>query len=103
MSLIGPRPAILIETGPYDQWRDVLMPLKPGFIGPWWLSGHGRPAQLQAEIEADLNYARSYSIWLDLRILVAVGWVLLTGWIRRIGSRREQQRISAPLTQEADD
>src|ERR1700687_142755 len=98
MSLIGPRPAILIESGPYEQWRDVLMPLKPGFLGPWWLSGRGRPAQLQAEIEADLNYARSYSIWMDLRILVAVAWVLLTGWIRRIESKREEQRVSAHLT-----
>jgi lipopolysaccharide/colanic/teichoic acid biosynthesis glycosyltransferase len=103
MSLIGPRPAILIEHGPYEQWRDVLMPLKPGFIGPWWLSGHGRPAQLQAEIEADLNYARSYSIWLDLRILIAVGWMLLTGWIRGIASRREQRLARAQLTQETDD
>jgi len=103
MSLIGPRPVILNETGRYETWRDVLMPLKPGFIGPWWLSGHGRPTQLQAEIEADLNYARSYSIWLDLRILLAVGWVLLTGWVRAIASRRERQRLNALLSRETDD
>lgn len=97
MSLIGPRPAILAETGPYGRWRDVLTPLKPGFIGPWWLSGRGRPAELQAEIGADLNYARSYSIWLDIRILLAVGWVLLTGWMRRATSKTERQRIGAPV------
>jgi lipopolysaccharide/colanic/teichoic acid biosynthesis glycosyltransferase len=103
MSLIGPRPAIQSESGPYEHWRDVLMPLKPGFIGPWWLSGHERPKVLQAEIEADLNYARSYSIWLDLRILVAVTWVLLTGWMRPATWRPQRQRVSAPVNVGGDD
>jgi lipopolysaccharide/colanic/teichoic acid biosynthesis glycosyltransferase len=103
MSLIGPRPAILDEIGPYEKWRDVLMPLKPGFIGPWWLSGRGRPAKLQAEIEADLHYARSYSIWLDLRILAAVAWVLLIGWTRRTVSPPENQWLDAQLAREQDD
>jgi lipopolysaccharide/colanic/teichoic acid biosynthesis glycosyltransferase len=97
MSLIGPRPVILEDAGPYERWADVLAALKPGFIGPWWLSGHGRPAEVQEEIEADLNYARSYSIWLDLRILLAVGWVLLTSWIRGAASRSERQGIGAPV------
>jgi lipopolysaccharide/colanic/teichoic acid biosynthesis glycosyltransferase len=87
MSLIGPRPMVLGETGPYQRWTDVLTPLKPGFIGPWWLSGRYRPAELHEEIEADLNYARSYSIWMDLRILLAVGWTLVAGWARRAGHR----------------
>jgi lipopolysaccharide/colanic/teichoic acid biosynthesis glycosyltransferase len=103
MSLIGPRPAIMDEIGPYEKWRDVLVPLKPGFIGPWWLSGHGRPAKLQAEIEADLHYARTYSIWLDLRILAAVTWVLLAGWIRRSGYTRENKWLDAQLTRERND
>jgi lipopolysaccharide/colanic/teichoic acid biosynthesis glycosyltransferase len=103
MSLIGPRPAILDEIGPYEKWRDVLMPLKPGFIGPWWLDRHGRPTQLHAEIEADLHYARSYSIWLDLRILAAVGWVLLAGWTRRTASKRQSEWYDAQLTQERND
>lgn len=95
MSLIGPRPAILDQPGPYHDWSDALAPLKPGFIGPWWLSGHGRPVELQAEIQADLNYARTYSIWLDLRILIAVGWGLLTGWRHGVISSPEPQRIGA--------
>ena len=97
MSLIGPRPAILEESGPYQRWSDVLTPLKPGFIGPWWLFGQGRPAELQAEIEADLNYARRYSIWLDLRILAAVALVLLSGWRRGATSEPREHRIGAPI------
>jgi lipopolysaccharide/colanic/teichoic acid biosynthesis glycosyltransferase len=103
MSLIGPRPAILDDAGRYEQWRDVLMPLKPGFIGPWWLSGHGRPSELAVEIEADLNYARSYSIWLDLRILLTVAWVLLTGWMRSAPSESKRAFIGAPVNVGDDD
>jgi lipopolysaccharide/colanic/teichoic acid biosynthesis glycosyltransferase len=79
------------------------MPLKPGFIGPWWLDRHGRPTQLHAEIEADLHYARTYSIWLDLRILAAVGWVLLAGWTPRTASKRQSEWYDAQLTQERND
>lgn len=103
MSLIGPRPVILVDTGPYERWRDVLTALKPGFIGPWWLSGHGRPTQVQQEIETDLNYARSYSIWLDLRILLAVSWVLLTSSMRHSPSEPERQRIGGPVNVVDDD
>jgi putative colanic acid biosynthesis UDP-glucose lipid carrier transferase len=95
MSLIGPRPSLLVERGPYHRWRDVLTPLKPGFIGPWWLTGRRRPAELHDEIEADLNYARSYSIWLDLRILLAVGWDLLTA--HRSSSSPNRHQLSAPM------
>ena len=103
MSLVGPRPAALDDAGPYHRWRDVLTPLKPGFIGPWWLSGQGRPTELQAEIEADLNYARRYSIWLDLRILIAVGWVLLAGSRRRAKSPSKQTQIGSPIHVGDDD
>ena len=103
MSLIGPRPVVIGETGPYQRWRDVLTPLKPGFIGPWWFSGRRRPVELQEEIEADLNYARSYSIWLDLRILLAVGWTLLTGWTERSGSSLDGHRLGAPINTGDDD
>jgi len=97
MSLVGPRPMILEDAGPYGRWGDVLAALKPGFIGPWWLSGQHRPAELHEEIEADLNYARSYSIWLDLRILLAVAWALLTGWRRSGTPSQERHRIGAPV------
>ena len=103
MSLVGPRPASIEEVGPYQGWRDVLAPLKPGFIGPWWLSGHSRPTELQEEIEADLNYARRYSIWLDLRILLAVGWVVLTGSRRSAKTAAKRSQIGAVIHVGDDD
>ena len=97
MSLVGPRPANVDDAGPYHRWRDVLTPLKPGFIGPWWLTGHSRPTELQEEIEADLNYARRYSIWLDLRILLAVPVVLVAGWRRTAEAQSKQREIGSAL------
>ena len=67
MSVIGPRPVIEGELGAYEPWLDVLATLKPGFIGPWWLSGQGRPVGVEEEVEADLRYARYYTVWMDLR------------------------------------
>lgn len=82
MSMIGPRPLIQGDHGDYERWSDVLAALKPGFIGPWWLSGRGRPTGVHEEIEADLLYARSYTIWMDLWILLGVSRTLFSGWIR---------------------
>jgi lipopolysaccharide/colanic/teichoic acid biosynthesis glycosyltransferase len=97
MSLIGPRLVLQEDSGQYRRWGDVLAALKPGFIGPWWLSGQSRPVDLKDEIEADLSYARSYSIWLDLRILLAVAWVFASGVLRGGTATHEQQRTGPPL------
>jgi lipopolysaccharide/colanic/teichoic acid biosynthesis glycosyltransferase len=103
MSVIGPRPLIEGDKGPYEGWRDVLTALKPGFIGPWWLSGRGRPIAVHEEIEADLGYARSYSIWLDLRILLAVAWVLLTSWWHGGAAASTRQHVGAPVNLSDED
>ena len=103
MSLVGPRPMVIGESGPYERWRDVLTPLKPGFIGPWWLTGRRRPSDLHKEIEADLNYARSYSIWLDIRILLAVMWDLMAGRSRRATPPSDGRAIGAPMQVREDD
>jgi lipopolysaccharide/colanic/teichoic acid biosynthesis glycosyltransferase len=103
MSLIGPRPIVIGETGPYQRWRDVLTPLKPGFIGPWWLTGQHRPADLTQEIEADLNYARTYSIWMDLKILLAVGWTLLAEWARRANRQPGSEPLATRVPSRDED
>jgi lipopolysaccharide/colanic/teichoic acid biosynthesis glycosyltransferase len=49
---------------------DLLARAKPGFMGPWWLVGLGRPEDIEDELRYDLHYLRNYSIWLDLHILI---------------------------------
>jgi lipopolysaccharide/colanic/teichoic acid biosynthesis glycosyltransferase len=95
MSIVGPRPMVVGDHGLYERWSDVLTALKPGFIGPWWLSYSHRPTMIQLEIRADLEYARSYTIWADLRILQSVAFTLIANWLRLLrGARRDQRQIT---------
>lgn len=77
MSLIGPRPIRTGDVSGYERHRLVLDSLRPGFIGPWWLVRQGRPGAVEDEIELDLRYARSYTIWMDVRVLLRVAASLL--------------------------
>lgn len=77
MSILGPRP---IESGSAESYAGVtrfLETVKPGFIGPWWLVGKGRPEEMEAELAFDLYYLRNYSVWLDAQILLKVALALL--------------------------
>lgn len=95
MSMVGPRPMVEGDHGPYERWSDVLTALKPGFIGPWWLSYRHRPTMIQMEIKADLEYARSYTVWADFRILLSVASTLIATWLRLLGvARAEQPQIT---------
>jgi lipopolysaccharide/colanic/teichoic acid biosynthesis glycosyltransferase len=72
IGLIGPRAITAAATEQYGGAIDFLAGVKPGFIGPWWLVGLGRPGDVQGELQYDLHYIRNYSIWLDLHILIQV-------------------------------
>jgi lipopolysaccharide/colanic/teichoic acid biosynthesis glycosyltransferase len=78
MSMIGPRPLVEGQEREYAPWADILSALKPGFIGPWWVQGR-QVDSLEEEVAADLRYARSYTFWMDLRILWSVLQALFGG------------------------
>jgi lipopolysaccharide/colanic/teichoic acid biosynthesis glycosyltransferase len=66
LSLVGPRPLSLDELTQYQQWTELLLSVRPGFIGPWWETPPATPAE---EIQLDLRYLQTYSPWSDLQIL----------------------------------
>jgi lipopolysaccharide/colanic/teichoic acid biosynthesis glycosyltransferase len=72
MSFVGPRPMPVSQAQGQEDLVSVLEGVRPGFIGPWWLVGRGRPMQLEQELAYDLHYLRNYSIWLDVHILIQV-------------------------------
>jgi lipopolysaccharide/colanic/teichoic acid biosynthesis glycosyltransferase len=72
MSFVGPRPMPVSQAHGQEDLVSVLEGVRPGFIGPWWLVGRGRPMQLEQELAYDLHYLRNYSIWLDVHILIQV-------------------------------
>jgi len=70
MSLVGPRPAIAYEVESYDVWhRRRLLEAKPGITGLWQVNGRSR-VKFDDMVRLDLKYARTWSPWLDLKILL---------------------------------
>jgi lipopolysaccharide/colanic/teichoic acid biosynthesis glycosyltransferase len=70
MSLVGPRPPIAYECEDYDIWhRRRVLEVKPGITGLWQVSGRSR-VRFDDMVRLDLQYARTWSIWLDIRILL---------------------------------
>lgn len=70
MSLVGPRPPVLYEFQQYDVWhRRRVLEIKPGITGLWQVSGRSRTS-FDEMVRLDLQYAREWSLWLDLKILL---------------------------------
>ncbi len=70
MSLVGPRPPIPYEVESYDVWhRRRLLEVKPGITGLWQVSGRSR-VTFDEMVRLDLRYARVWSPWMDIKILL---------------------------------
>ncbi len=70
MSLVGPRPAIAYEVQAYDIWhRRRVLEAKPGITGLWQINGRSR-IKFDDMVRLDLQYAKSWSPWMDLKILL---------------------------------
>jgi len=70
MSLVGPRPAIAYEVEAYDTWHTRrIFEAKPGITGLWQVNGRSR-VNFDEMVRLDLQYARTWSPWMDLKILM---------------------------------
>jgi lipopolysaccharide/colanic/teichoic acid biosynthesis glycosyltransferase len=79
MSLVGPRPPIKYEVEAYDIWhRGRLMEAKPGITGLWQVNGRSR-VKFDEMVRLDIRYARTWSLWLDLKILLRTPLAVLLG------------------------
>jgi lipopolysaccharide/colanic/teichoic acid biosynthesis glycosyltransferase len=79
MSLVGPRPPITYEVESYDLWhRRRLMVAKPGITGLWQVRGRSKTT-FDEMVRLDLRYACSWSLWLDLKILLETPRAVLSG------------------------
>lgn len=79
MSLVGPRPPINYEVETYDLWhRRRLLEAKPGITGLWQVNGRNRIA-FDEMVRLDLKYARTWSPWLDLKILLRTPKAMVEG------------------------
>ncbi len=79
MSLVGPRPPIKYEVDAYDIWhRSRLLEAKPGITGLWQVNGRSR-VKFDDMVRLDIRYARTWSIWLDIKILLQTPHAVLLG------------------------
>lgn len=79
MSLVGPRPAIPYEVAAYQTWhRRRVLEVKPGITGLWQVNGRSR-IKFDEMVRLDLRYARSWSPWLDIKILLQTPRAVLVG------------------------
>ena len=79
MSLVGPRPPIPYEVESYDLWhRRRLLGVKPGITGLWQITGRSRTT-FDEMVRLDLQYAKSWSVWLDLKILLQTPRAVVAG------------------------
>jgi exopolysaccharide biosynthesis polyprenyl glycosylphosphotransferase len=71
MSLVGPRPPVSYEFEIYDIWhRRRVLEVKPGVTGLWQVSGRSS-TRFDEMVRLDLRYCQTWSLWLDLKILIA--------------------------------
>ena len=79
MSLVGPRPPVLYEFESYGLWhRRRLMAVKPGITGLWQVDGRSR-VTFDEMVRLDIRYARRWSLWLDLKILMQTPRAVVSG------------------------
>ena len=70
MSLVGPRPPTDYEFEHYDRWhRRRVLDVKPGITGLWQIKGRSLTT-FDEMVRLDLKYAREWSLWLDIKILL---------------------------------
>jgi exopolysaccharide biosynthesis polyprenyl glycosylphosphotransferase len=78
MSLVGPRPPIPYECDDYELWhRRRLLEAKPGITGLWQVNGRSKTT-FDDMVRLDLRYARSWSLWLDIKILLKTPQAVLS-------------------------
>jgi lipopolysaccharide/colanic/teichoic acid biosynthesis glycosyltransferase len=81
MSLVGPRPPLPFEVEKYQPWhRRRVLEAKPGITGTWQVKGRSRTT-FDEMVRMDLEYARTHSLWADIKILAATPRAMFKGAI----------------------
>jgi Undecaprenyl-phosphate galactose phosphotransferase WbaP len=78
MSLVGPRPVVDAEMVKYGRNFDYIFSVKPGLTGLWQVSGRS-DTDYAERVAFDTYYLQSWSVWLDLWVLLKTVGVVLRG------------------------
>lgn len=77
MTLADPKPALQYEYENFEEWRKLS--IKEGMACLREVSGKDRITDFDQWIKLGLEYIDNWSLWLDLKILMKVAFVLLLG------------------------
>lgn len=101
MSLVGPRPCVSYEYEKYLSWQRERFNTAPGLTGLWQVSGKNRTTFTEM-IQLDIKYARSKTIWLDLKIMImTVPALMIQMWETRV-QRKLALRSAKSKTVDSD-
>ena len=84
MNLVGPRPLPMkdlegIEGDPeLEYWFEMRSKVNPGLTGMWQVAGRS-DLGFKDMIQLDIDYIQSWSLWLDLVILIKTVPAVLRG------------------------
>ncbi|MDR3173711.1 MAG: undecaprenyl-phosphate galactose phosphotransferase WbaP [Treponema sp.] len=78
MSLVGPRPIVDGEVEKYGRDFDRIFSVKPGLTGLWQVSGRS-DTDYSERVALDTYYLQSWSVWLDLWVLLKTLGVVIKG------------------------
>lgn len=77
MSLVGPRPLPIRDVEKFSQHHYIRQEVLPGITGLWQVSGRSDITDFEKVISLDVAYMESWSLMLDLQILLRTVKVIL--------------------------
>jgi lipopolysaccharide/colanic/teichoic acid biosynthesis glycosyltransferase len=78
LSLVGPRPHVQFEVDHYTPEQRRRLSVPPGLTGLWQVTGKADCTFVEL-ISYDLDYIDTWSLWLDIQILLATVYIMLNG------------------------
>lgn len=69
MSLVGPRPCMTGQESFYAEDFSFYQAVRPGITGPWQVSGRNQ-LTFKERVDLEAWYARNWSLWLDIVIML---------------------------------
>jgi lipopolysaccharide/colanic/teichoic acid biosynthesis glycosyltransferase len=81
MSLVGPRPLSNADMDSFvpKKYQSLRLTVKPGITGLWQVSRKGKHEITHNMIDLDIKYINEYSLFMDIKIILKTGFVVLAG------------------------
>jgi len=79
MSLVGPRPLPVEEVQKHEGSHYRRLAMRPGITGVWQTTGRGSLSNFDDICGMDEEYIRNWSLWLDMKLLLATTPAVVSG------------------------